>query len=133
MKRIVLIVSFLLFAGCSNKAETVADKVFQPISQNPEYAVVIRTQTPNKILGRTVIQGDQLKQIVNEINSSHKLIAAKSCPASTDGYDVIVHYTNGVLDRTFTALSCPGTVDEADGISIEPGISFEKLNKLFNQ
>jgi uncharacterized lipoprotein NlpE involved in copper resistance len=131
MKRIVLIVAviLLLLAGCSNKA----DKVFQPLSQNPEYAVVIKTQTPNKILGSAIVQGDQLKKIVNEINSSHKLIAAKSCPASTDGYDVIVHFSNGLIDRTFTALSCPGTVNQADGITIEPGISVENLNKLFMQ
>jgi hypothetical protein len=132
MKRIVLIVFvfvlLLLLTGCSNKA----DKVFQPLSQNPEYAVVIKTQTPNKILGSTVVQGDQLQQIVNEINSSHKLIASKSCPASNDGYDVIVHFSNGLIDRTFTVLSCPGTVDQADGISIEPGISVD-LNKLLNQ
>jgi hypothetical protein len=57
-----------------------------------------------------VVKDNQLKQIVDEINSSHKMTARKNCPASTDGYDVIVHYTNGRLDRTFTALGCAETV-----------------------
>jgi hypothetical protein len=30
-----------------------------------------------------------------------------------------LHYTNGEIDRTFTALSCSGTLDQADGITIE--------------
>jgi hypothetical protein len=132
MKKFVLIfcVILLMLTGCAYKNET--EKTFQPVSQNPDYAVVIKTQTPNKVLGSAVIQGDQLKQIVNEINSSHKLIATKSCPASTEGYDVILHYSNGSIDRSFTALSCPGTVDQADGISIEPGISVQ-INKLFKE
>ncbi|MCK9859272.1 hypothetical protein [Paenibacillus sp. ATY16] len=126
-RAVVFIFVIFLMAGCSQKA----DNEFHPILKDPEYAVVIKMQTPNKILGSVVIQGDQLNQIIDEINSSHKLISTSSCPASTDGYDVIVHYTNGVSDRTFTALSCPGTVDQVSGTSVEPGISFELLNKLF--
>jgi hypothetical protein len=43
-----------------------------------------------------------------------------------------LHYSNGSIDRSFTVLSCPGTVDQADGISIDPGISVQ-INKLFKE
>jgi hypothetical protein len=51
MKRTVLIVQylFLILAGCSNKTDKAADEVFQPLSQNLDYADVIKTETPNKI------------------------------------------------------------------------------------
>jgi hypothetical protein len=127
---IIFCMMLLTLTGCTDKTDK-TNKTFQPISPNPEYIIVIKKQTPNKVLGSVIIQGDQIKQIVDEINSSYKSVAIKGCPASIDSFDVIVHYANGLLDRTFTALICPGTADQADGITIEPGISVQTLDKLF--
>jgi hypothetical protein len=123
MKKMVLLCVILLaLTGCTRDNKPKPEKVFQPVPPNPEYIVVIKKQTPNKVLGNSVIQGDQAKKVVDEINASHKLIASMSCPASVDSFDVILHYSNGSIDRTFTALGCPGTVDQVTGITIEPGI-----------
>src|ERR1700730_8214087 len=96
----VFFVLLLVLTGCTNKT----DKTFKPLSPNPEYIIVIKKQTPDKVLGSAVIQGDQIKQIIDEINSSHKMITAKNCSPSVDSLDVVVHYANGLIDRTFTAL-----------------------------
>jgi hypothetical protein len=121
----------LALTGCSR--DKIPEKVFQPVPPNPEYIVIIKTQTPNKVLGNEVIQGDQAKRVVDQINSSKKQVAWMSCAASVDAYDVILHYSDGSFDRTFTALQCPGSIDQASGITIGPGIRFDELDKLFKK
>jgi hypothetical protein len=134
MKKIALLFSVLLLTltGCSGDKKP--EKVFQPVPPNPEYIVVIKKQTPDKVLGNTVIQGDETKKIVDQINASHKTVASMSCPASVDSLDVIFHYSNGSIDRTLTVLPCPGTIDQVSGDIVEPGIRFDNsLDKLFKQ
>lgn len=111
----------------------ISGETFRPLSVNPEYIIVIKKQTPNKVLGSIVLQGDQANQIINDINTSHKLIATKSCDPSNDSFDVVVHYEKGLKDRTFTDFDCPGTIEQASGIMIEPGISVQNFDKLFKQ
>lgn len=107
-------------------------ETYKPLSMNPEYIIVIKKQTPNKVLVSKVLRGEQANQIVNDINKSHKLIVTKSCDPSNDSFDVVVHYNKKELkDRTFTAFNCLGTIDQARGIMIYPGISFIKFDTLF--
>jgi hypothetical protein len=124
---------FRLFNLSEDYIKSVGVQRFQPLSPNPEYIIVIKKQTPNKVLRSIVLQGDQVNQIVNDINTSHKLIATRSCDPLTDSFDVVVHYTKGLKDRTFTALYCPGTIDQASGIMIDPGISVQNFDNLFKQ
>ncbi|OAS21395.1 hypothetical protein [Paenibacillus oryzisoli] len=111
----------------------ISGETFKPLSVNPEYIIVMKKQPPNKVLGSLVLLGEQANQIVNEINTSHKLIASKSCDPSNDSFDVVVHYKKGLKDRNFTVFNCPGTIDQASGIMIEPGISVQNFDKLFKQ
>ncbi|MFC3798962.1 hypothetical protein [Cohnella sp. GCM10012308] len=62
---------------------------------------------------------------------THPSVAFKSCPASTDSFDVLLHYSDGAMDRTLTVLVCPGTVDRSSGAVMEPGIQFGKLDQWF--
>ncbi|CAN7493494.1 hypothetical protein LJR153_003430 [Paenibacillus sp. LjRoot153] len=109
----------------------ISGETFQPLSVNPEYIIIIKKQTPNKVLGSIVLQGDQVNPIVNDINTSHKLIETKSCDPSNDSFDVVVHYKKGFKDRAFTDFDCPGTIDQTSGIMIEPGISIQNFDALF--
>lgn len=132
MKWTALLLFFVLataLTGCVNDKKT--EKVFEPVPPNPEYIVVVKKQTPNIVLDQRILQGKETDQIVRQMNESHPSVAFKSCPASTDSFDVLVHYSDGSMDRAMTVLTCPGTVDQSSGAVMEPGIQFGILDQLF--
>ncbi|MDG0794143.1 hypothetical protein OMP38_27400 [Cohnella ginsengisoli] len=124
MKWTVLLFFVLATAltGCSNDKKT--ENVFQPLPPTPEYIVVVKKQTPNVVLGHRIIQNEEMDPIVQQINESHPSVAFKSCPASVNFFDVLLHYANGSTDRTLKVLLCPGTVDQLSGVVMEPGVLF---------
>ncbi|MFD2329035.1 hypothetical protein ACFSR7_07225 [Cohnella sp. GCM10020058] len=124
---LLLLVLATALTGCNGKK---AEKVFQPLQPNPNYIVIIKKQSPDIILGQSIIQGKETDPIIRQMNESHPSVAFKSCPASTNSFDVLLHYSDGSMDRALTVLACPGTVDQLSGIVVEPGVRFDQLGRL---